>query len=348
MTDFSSLSLPINIALFTAAAGAVWFAGTKMAKYADQIAVRTGLGHALMGLFLLAGVTSLPEIATSFTAAASGDADLAVNNLLGSIAMQVAVLAVADLVIGRNALTSVVPDPIVMLQGALNICLLAFVAIAVTVGDIAVFGAGAWSYGLFAAAVYSFVKLNQSRGRQPWIANIEDEARQAHEPEPDAADIGAAALGAKTVAAAAAILAAGYIVAKSGEAIATQSGIGSSFMGVAFVAVATSLPEASTVFAAMRRRLYTMAISDILGTNILNVALLFGVDVVAAGEPVLNRVGAFSAVGAMLGVAVTGLFLMGLAERRDRTIWRMGVDSFLVLIVYLAGLALLYSIRSAP
>lgn len=348
MIDFSSFSLSINIALFAAAAFAVWIAGTKIAKYADQIAVRTGLGHALMGLFLLAGVTSLPEIATSFTAAASGDAKLAVNNLLGSIAMQVAVLAVADLFIGRRALTSVVPDPVVMLQGALNICLLTFVAIAVIVGDFAVLGAGVWSYALFGAAAYSFAKLSESKGRQPWIANIENDARRAHEPEPVAGEAGSAALGAKTVAAAAAILAAGYVVAKSGEAIAAQSGLGSSFMGVAFVAIATSLPEASTVFAAMRRRLYTMAISDILGTNILNVALLFGVDAVAAGEPVLNRVGEFSAVGALLGVAVTGLFLMGLAERRDRTIWRMGVDSFLVLVVYLGGLVLLYSIRNTP
>ena len=343
--DFSSAGLPTNIVLFATAAIVVWIAGTKIAKYADQIAERTGLGQAMMGLFLLAGVTSLPEIATSFTAAAANDADLAVNNLLGSIAMQVAVLAVADLIYGKRALTSVVPDPVVMLQGSLNICLLTFVAIAAIIGDVAVLSAGAWTWALLFGAVYSFRKLFEAKGRQPWVANIDEKAKEQSRSNHVKSDSSAVMLGVKTALSAAAILLAGFIVARTGEVIATQTGIGSSFMGVAFVAIATSLPEASTVFAAMRLRLYTMAISDILGTNILNVALLFGVDVVAQGEPVLSRTGDFAAVGAMLGVAVTGLFLMGLAERRDRTIWRMGVDSAFVLATYIGGLIVLYSLR---
>ncbi|WP_425411152.1 sodium:calcium antiporter [Hyphococcus sp.] len=346
MIEFSSLGMPVNIAIFAAAAIAVWIAGTKIAFYADQIAQRTGLGEALMGLFLLAFVTSLPEIATSFTAARIGDAPLAVNNLLGSIAMQVAVLALADLAIHKRALTSVVPDPAVMLQGALNICLLAFVAIAVLSGDVSILGAGAWTWVLFSAAVFSFIKLTEAEGRQPWIADL-DEPMQTHSKRAQSED-GNFILAIKTIASAATILIAGYVVAVSGEALAEQSGLGSSFVGVALVAIATSLPEASTVFASMRRGLYTMAISDILGTNILNVALLFGVDVIATGDPVLTRVGNFAAIGAMLGVAVTGIFLMGLAERRDRTIWRMGVDSMLVLAVYLGGLVLLYSMRGTP
>lgn len=346
MLDFTNYSLTINILIFAAAAGVVGFAGTKIAKYADAISHRTGLGEAVIGLFLLAGVTSLPEIATSFTAAQSGNAPLAVNNLLGSIAMQIAVLAVGDLFYGKRALTSVVPDPVVMLQGALNTVLLSIVAFAVIIGDVAFLGAGAWTWALLVAAVYSFHKLAEGRDRKPWLANTDDE-HELHGlsmPEPDDGNL---MLGVKTVASAAAILIAGFIVARSGEALSEQSGLGSSFMGVAFVAIATSLPELSTVFAAMRRNLYTMAISDILGTNILNVLLLFGVDAIASGEPVLSRVGSFAALAALLGVVLTGLFLMGLAERRDRTIWRMGVDSALVLVCYLGGLAFLFAMRGS-
>jgi cation:H+ antiporter len=117
-------------------------------------------------------------------------------------------------------------------------------------------------------------------------------------------------------------------------------------MGFAFVAVATSLPEASATFGAVRRRAYTLAISGILGTNILNVGLLFGVDFIARGPPVLNDAGRFGAIAALLGAAVTALFLAGLAERRDRTIFRMGYDSLAVLATYLAGLGFLYVLRS--
>ncbi|NHK26407.1 sodium:calcium antiporter [Parvularcula flava] len=344
MPGFSSFSLAVNIAVFAVAAGIVGYAGTKIAKYADAISERTGLGEAVIGLFLLAGVTSLPEIATSFTAASSGNAPLAVNNLLGSIAMQIAVLAVGDLVYGKRALTSIVPDPVVILQGALNVVLLSVVAFAVMIGDVSVLFAGAWTWGLLVAAIYSFYKLAEGRGREPWVPNDEDH-EQLHGLSMPGTDDGNVVLGVKTVASALAILIAGFIVSRAGETISVQSGLGSSFMGVAFVAIATSLPELSTVFAAMRRNLYTMAISDILGTNILNISLLLGVDAVSPGGPVLDRVGVFAAAVALLGVVLTGLFLVGLAERRDRTVWRMGVDSLLVLVCYAGGLAFLFMMR---
>lgn len=351
MPDFSSLGLNVNLAIFAASALAVWLAGTKVTHYAEEIAIRSGFGEALIGLFLLAGVTSLPEIATSFSAAQNGNAPLAVNNLLGSISMQIAVLAVGDFLFGRHALTSVVPDPVVILQGSLNIVLLSLVAVAIVYGgeygDSAFFGAGLWTWALLIGTLFSLFKLQESSNHKPWIANIMQPAAPANTPLKKRYDSSVIAIGTKTASMAAIILTAGFFVARSGEAIAEQSGLGASFMGVAFVALATSLPEVSTVFAAMRRGLNTMAISDILGTNILNVALLFGVDIVASGEPVLNRVGNFAAIAALVGVVLTGVFLVGLAERRDRTILRMGTDSAFVLFLYFGSLVLLFSLRSS-
>lgn len=347
MPDLDTLSLNANLGIFVTSATLVWIAGTRITRYADQISARTGMGEALMGILLVAMVTSLPEIATSFSAAQSGDAPLAVNNLLGSIAMQIAVLAVGDFIYGRHALTCVVPDPVVILQGALNIVLLSLVAMAIVLGDRQFFGAGYWTWGLLAGAAYSFFKLGEANHRRPWIANPELEEDQVEPLHPDNTPASNQELGMKTIACAVIILGAGFIVARSGEAIASQSGLGSSFMGVAFVALATSLPEVSTVFAALRRGLYTMAISNILGTNIINVALLFGADMVASGEPVLNRVGDFGVLAALLGALLTSVFLIGLAERRDRTIGRMGIDSVLVLLFYSGGLALLYTLRNA-
>lgn len=349
MVNFNDYGLGLNFAIFGAAACAVWFGGTKIAGYADEFAKRFGWSQALLGVLLLAGVTSLPEIATSFTAAKNDSAKLAVNNLLGSIAAQVALLAIADLVIGKRALTSVIPDPGVMLQGALTICLLVFTALAVIVGDKPFLGAGYWTWGLLAGTVYSFVKITESNQRTPWIVNPDDKEVAEQHPQQDRplAEENLPRLIAKTVGGASLILMAGYLVASTGDAIAKQSGLGASFMGVAFVAIATSLPEASTMYGAMRRGLYTMAMADILGTNILNAALVFGVDLIATGEPVLNKVGDFAAVGALLGAAVTGIFLMGLAERSDRTLGRMGMDSILVLLTYLGGLVILFFMRGS-
>jgi cation:H+ antiporter len=349
MVDFTQLHLGINLAVFTVAACFVWIAGTKISSYADAISAHTGLGHALLGLLLLGGVTSLPELAVSMSAAFSGNAALAVNNILGGVTMQVAILAIADFAIGRRALTSIVPDPVVILQGSLNVLLLSIVPVGILVGDVSVLGIGAWVWSILALAVFSLYKLSQSEGRKPWRASnlggkpASGKSKKSRKKEAHGSL--SWTLG-KTAVAAIVILIAGFLISQTAEAIAEQTGLGASFVGAVLVAICTSLPEISTVLSAVRLGFYTMAISDILGTNLFDVGLLFAIDAAASGEPVLNRVGSFSAIAALLGIAVTALFLIGLAERRDRTVLRMGIDSAAVLLVYFGGLVLLYVMRS--
>lgn len=345
LTDFSGNALWLNLALFAASAMVVWFAGARIARYADALATETGLGHAVMGLLLLAGVTSLPEVAVTLTASATGNAELAVNNLLGSIALQVAILGIADAAIGDDALTSVIPDPVVLLELGLNVLLLSLFAAAVMLGDVGVWGVGAWSIALFAGYVGALWIISKSQGRKPrWVAA--DDGK--HQKRPAGDEAGAHAISTlvwKTAGCAAAILVAGYLLSKTGEAIASQTGIGQSFGGFALVAISTSLPELSTVISSVRLRRYVMAVSDIFGTNLFNIGLIFVVDLAYRGGPVINEIGRFSIFASLLGIVVTTLFLIGLIERRDRTIARMGVDSFAVLAAYLGGLAVLYTLR---
>jgi hypothetical protein len=58
------------------------------------------------------------------------------------------------------------------------------------------------------------------------------------------------------------------VLAQSGEALSEQTGLGTSFFGAVFLAFSTSLPEISTVVAAVRMRQYAMAVSDVFGTNL--------------------------------------------------------------------------------
>ncbi len=99
------------------------------------------------------------------------------------------------------------------------------------------------------------------------------------------------------------------------------------------------------MLAAVRLRRYVMAVSNIFGTNLFDVALIFLIDAVYVGKPVLDQVGRFSTFAALLGIIVTTLFLVGLIERRDRTIARMGVDWFAVLAAYIGVLFVLYTLR---
>lgn len=347
MPAFGDLSLAANLAVFAAAAAVVWLAGTRIAGYASTLADRTGIGKAVVGALLLGGITSLPEIATTGSAAASGNAALAVNNLLGGIAMQVAILALADAAIGRGALSAIVARPTVLLQATLNILLLAILAIGITAGDVPFLGMGAWTAAIAAAYLTSMVIIGRSQAPAAWRPGREvargtagDKARDTGK---ETRSTGRVAL--YTAASGAAIFVAGYVLAHTGEALAEQTGLGASFVGAVLVAVATSLPEVSSTLAAVRLGHLELAFGDIFGTNLFDVAAVTLADAVYAGGPVLREVGAFSTCAALLGILVTAIFLGGLIERRDRVVLRMGVDSLLVLLVYLGGLALLYQLR---
>src|SRR5688572_15043380 len=136
---FNALPLWVNLAIFAASGLIVWGAGTRLAVYVDGIAGQTGIGHAFMGMLLLGGITSLPEVATVSSASFTGNAPLAINNLLGSAAINILLLAVADAALGRDALTSAVASPGTLFQGTLGMLLLAGVGTAVITGDVLLF-----------------------------------------------------------------------------------------------------------------------------------------------------------------------------------------------------------------
>jgi cation:H+ antiporter len=341
--DLRQLPLWANLAVFGVAAAIVWLAGTRVARSANAVAERTGIGKAFAGALLLGGITSLPEVAVTLSSSAAGQASLAVNNLLGGVAFQVVLLAVADAIYGRRALSGIVAQPVVQLQGVMGIVLLGLVALGVTAGELDLGGFGAWSSATAVGAVAALWIVRKSQDAPAWKPT-----RPAVRGEPEEhrdGDVSLARASGTLALGALGILAAGYVLSRTGDALAETTGLGQSFVGAVLLAVSTSLPEVSTVLAAVRLGQYSMAYSDIFGTNLFDLILLLAVDLVHSGPPVLGEAGAFSAAAAVLGIVVTAVAVAGLIERRDRAIARMGVDSLLILVLYFAGLALLYQLR---
>jgi len=338
---FESFPLWGNAAMFCVAAAVVWLAGTRIAQYADAIATKTGIGRAMLGILLLGGVTSLPEMAVASTASLAGHPSLSINDLLGSAAINVLIIAIADAAIGRDAITSVLASPAVLLQGVLSIVLLAMVVGATMSFDMPLLGASAWTWLLLITAGGAVWIIARSNSGRAWTA----QGPMAPEAAASGEDAALRTLLFKTAGAAAAILVAGFVLAKTAEALAEQTGLGTNIVGAVLLAASTSLPEVSTVLAAVRLRRYEMAVADIFGTNLFNVAIIFFVDLLYDGAPVLSEAGRFAGFGALLAIVLTGLFLVGMLERRDRTFLRMGFDSIAVMFCYGAGLLVLFALR---
>ena len=287
---FSEQPLWLNVAVFAAAAGVVWIAGTRIAQLCGrdraQDRRRSCPGRACC---CSPAITSLPEVAVTVTAAVGGNPELAVNNLLGSIAMQVAILAVADAVIGQDALTSVHRGPRRPAAARAQYAAPRAFRRGRATGDV---GFSASAPGRACCSRHTSAPSGSSPSRRGGSRGSRAPAahRSPRKGREDSGETAARALAAKTAAAGAAILVAGFLVSKTGEAIGEQTGMGQSFAGFLLVAMSTSLPELSTVIASVRLRRYVMAVSDIFGTNLFNIGLIFLVDVAYRGGPILSEV----------------------------------------------------------
>ncbi|RVT90501.1 sodium:calcium antiporter [Sphingomonas crocodyli] len=341
LADAVSYPLWMNIAIFLVGAAVVWWGGGNLARSLDEIASRTGMSHALVGMLFLGGITSLPEVANVVTASAMGNPPLAINNLLGSAAINIVLLAVADAFVGRDAVTSVVAKPSTMMMGTLCMLVLIAVALAVIVGDIPVAGTiGLGSILICTLSIAFFVLAAGHDARSPWVlAN----AGERHDPEPE--PTGSASLlglSMQAALAALAIFVAGYALSQTGDALAQQTGLGSGLVGFLLIGFATSMPELSSIIASLKLRRYEMAFGQVLGTNFVNLSLLLLADIVYKEGAVIAELGRFEMISALLGAILTGIFLVGLLEHRNRTILRMGYDSAAVLLVFCGGVTLLW------
>lgn len=357
MLPFDVTALPITGlgAVFAAAAVVVWIAGTRLTGYVEAISERTGLGAVFLGALLLGGITSLPELATTVTASVAGDADLAVSNLFGGVAMQVAILAVADVATRPGAISSEARNATVLLQGALLIVVLAIAMAGIIVGEPGGWPVGAWSAGTLVLTLLSFWLMRRYEGESAWRpvnpeGRLEERGGEARadaaaEPPERSHRRSMRALIGLSGAAALAILVAGVVLARTGEGLAEKTGLGSNFVGAAFLAASTSLPELSTTLAAARLGRYDMAFSNVFGANLLDVGLLAVADAAYAGPPVLDEMDDPALFAALLAIAVTALFLVGLVRHRVRSVGGVGADSIAVLVAYLGGLYVLFTLR---
>lgn len=337
MPQFANLPLWGLAILFAIAAAAVWLGGWRLSGYVAAVSRKTSIGEAFAGMLMLGGITSLPEVAAVSTSAAIGNAPMAVNNLLGTSSINIMLLAMADVMYGRDALTAVAARPGVLMQGVLSMLLATAVAMVATAGDIPIAGFGVGSAIIAIGSVMALRLSSRFEQRHVWeVVREEGEVENEGKVEEDRRSL--RRLIVYIVLCGLLILVAGFVLSSSADALATQTGLSSGIVGFVLVGLATSLPEISSITAAVKMRRYEMALGDVFGTNIFNLMLIFLADLIYVRGPVLGAAGRFEVTGAILAVFLTGIFIVGLLERRDKTIFRMGYDAFAAVIVFSVGL----------
>ena len=329
---------------FCACAVLVILAGTRLSRYGNWIGQVTGLSGAWIGVVFLACATSLPELATAVgTVLAVADkraaADLAFGDLFGSCAFNLLIIVLLDALsrresaLGRGRRGQV-------LTAAGGAMMLGVAALGLIVASLVAPGLG-WVFSVIIAALY-FVMVRVTFTHERAHADERDEVDQVAYRGTKSSLYGRFAV------AAGVIVATGVWLAKIGEALATVKFrvgggtfmLGESFVGTLFLAVATSMPEVVVTVAAFRIGAVNMALGNLFGSNVFNVAIIPICDVAARGR--LFAYGSTrSLIPLCLAVAMTGVAILGLTRRPARRRWRLGFDSVALLLLYVFGMIVL-------
>jgi len=350
---FEQVSLPILALIFAAAGVVVWIAGIYVSKTTDVLSSRFKLGEALGGAILLAIVTNLPEIAITASGAMRNQLGIATGNILGGIAIQNVVLVLLDFAaMGKRApLIRHAASLDLVLEAVLVIVMLAIKEAAhqlpyslvwrgITPDDVLI--CGAWIAGLYL--------IGKARGNLPWQSHGDAPGGQRRRTQLQKKEKGNAAKSSTSWAmvvfllAALATLAAGVVLQQTSETIAKQLGMSGVVFGATILAAITALPEISTGLAAVKLGDYRLAISDIFGGNAF-LPVVFLVATLVSGKAVLPHATKPDMYLTALGMLLTAVYIYGLIFRPRRQIARMGIDSFVVLVLYIIGIAGLFAIK---
>jgi len=334
-------SLTINIGLFLVAAFVIGVVGVRLTKVADRLADRTGLGEAVVGALLLGATTSLPGIVTSVTAAATGHPELSISNALGGIAAQTAFLAIADIFYHKANLEHAAASAANLSQGTLLVSLLAFPLLAASAPAVNFWGIHPMSLVLPLAYLFGLRLVASARETPMWSPTQTPETR-VDEPEEEDTSGGTKGLWTKMALFAPMIAAAGYVVARTGSAIADQTGLSQTVVGGLFTAVSTSLPELVTSIAAVRQGALTLAVGDIIGGNSFDVLFIAFADIAYRPGSIYHALTESQTFIIALTVLMTGILILGLLRREKHGIGNVGFESFLIPLLYVGGFVLLF------
>lgn len=267
-----------------------------LVRGASRVAVAVGVSPLVIGLTVVSFGTSSPELAVSVASAYSGEANLALGNIVGS---NIANLLV---ILGLSALAA----PLIVAHQLVRFDVPVMIGISFLMLALALDGVVGRADGilLFAGAIAYTVHLIRQSRRQTG-PDVEAE----YENEFGGKSAGPAWKNILLI-----VLGLGGLVGGShwlvegAVAIATRLGVSELVIGLTVVAIGTSMPEIATSVVAALRGERDIAVGNAVGSNIFNILCVLGASaaVAPAGIPVARSALRFD-IPVMLGVTTACL-----------------------------------------
>jgi cation:H+ antiporter len=130
----------------------------------------------------------------------------------------------------------------------------------------------------------------------------------------------------------------GPALSRNGDIIAEKADLSGTWVGVVLIATVTSLPELITgTSAILIWDIPNIAVGDVLGSCVFNLAILFVLDFLFRTQPLYRRANQGHILSAGFGVVLVGLAGLGILLSRDGTvpaIGHVGITTPIMILVY--------------
>lgn len=296
-----------------------------LVRGASKLAASVGISPLVVGLTVVAFGTSSPELAVSTHAAFTGEADIAIGNVVGSNIFNIL------FILGLSALVT----PLAVAQQLIRLDVPIMVGISLLLLVLGIDGAiGRFDGLLLFSMIVAYTVFLISRSRRESRAIQEEYEREyavgEEEKTPYAWKIDLAYIGGGILML---VLGSRWLV-DGAVRIALELGVSELVIGLTIIAIGTSLPEVATSVVASLRGERDIAVGNVVGSNIFNILAVIGLTglVSPQGVPVSTEALRFDIpIMVMVALGAAPVFLSGLGIQR----W----EGFLFLAYYLTYLA---------
>jgi cation:H+ antiporter len=278
---------------------ALLFGAEILVRGASRLAAAFGISPLVIGLTVVAFGTSAPELAINLQSAFTGQASIALGNVVGSNIMNVLVI------LGLSALII----PLVVNQQLVRQDVPIMIAVTILVWWMASDGSIGFLDGLILfASLLAYIVFNIVQSRKETSAEVREEyeheyaEKEKHTPRSMAINLGQVAFGLLCL-----TFGAGWLV-DGAVALARLFSISELVIGLTIVAIGTSLPELATSVVAAIRKERDIAVGNVVGSNIFNLMAVLGLTglIAPGGIPIPASALAFD-IPVMAAVAVITL-----------------------------------------
>lgn len=288
-----------------------------------SLARRFGISELIMGLTIVAFGTSLPELFVSVTASLQGKTDLAIGNILGSN------IANILLILGISAIVYPLEIRRQTTRREIPLSLLAVVLLGILAND----KLGGGQLPNIISRADGLILLAFALVFLTYIHSIASGSREKFGTKPPQKEHSVSRAVGFIFCGLVLLVLGGKWVVDGAVALANVIGVSQRFIGLAVVAVGTSLPELATSAVAAYRKNSDIAVGNIIGSNIFNIFWILGIS--AAISPLAyNAQANFDVLATTL--ATTLLLVWAFVGRRHALRRWQGIAFVILYFSYIA------------